>query len=76
MSNGVDCTNLAAECNNTNPMDACDNNLMGRRTIRMAGRTTTGNNNSNDSKSIATCDSSNSAVAYNNNPGEQHAQQQ
>ena len=52
MSNGADQTNSAAECNNTNPMDSCDNNLMDRRTSRMAGRTTTINNNSNDSKSI------------------------
>ena len=49
-------------------MDSFDNNLMDRRTSIMAGRTTTINNNSNDSKSIATYDSSNSGVAYNNKP--------
>ena len=66
MSNGADRTNSAVECNNINPMDSCDNNLIDRRPSRMAGRTTTINNNSNDSKLIAICDSGSSAVAYNN----------
>ena len=46
-------------------MDSCNNNLMDKRTSRMAGRTATIDNNSNDSKSIATCNISSSARAYN-----------
>ena len=68
MSNGADHINLAAECNNTNRMDSCDNNLMDRKTNRMAGRTATIDNNSNDGKAIVTCDSSSLAGAYNNSP--------
>ena len=67
MSNGADQSNSEAECNHTNPMDSCDNNLMDRRMDRMAGRTTTINNDNNDSKLTTTCNSSISEVAYNNN---------
>ena len=68
MSNTTGYNSSAAEYNNTNPMDPCYNNMMERRASIMAGRNMTINNNSNDSKSIATCDSSNSTVVYNNNP--------
>ena len=39
---------------------------MDRKTNRMVGRTATIDNNSNNSKSIAICDSNSSAGAYNN----------
>ena len=68
MSKGAYHINSSAECNNTNQMDSCDNNLMDRKTNRMAGRTATIDNNSNDGKAIVTCDSSSLAGLYNNSP--------
>ena len=68
MSNGADHINSAAECNNTNRIDSCNDDLMDRKTNRMAGRTATIDNNSNDGKAIVTCDSSSLAEAYNNRP--------
>ena len=70
MSNGTGYNNSAVTCNNTNPADSYNNNLMDRRhTSRMAvSNGTISNSNINDIKSMATCDSSNLAAAYNNNP--------
>ena len=68
MSHGADHSKSGAKCNNTSQMDSCNNNLMDKRTSKMAGRTATIDNNSNDGKSIVTCDNSSLAGAYNNSP--------